>query len=380
MKRVLILTTISGFLTQFEMNDVSILEDLRHKLYYASNFHHPVYRFDKKQLAEKGIRLFQVDIEKSPLHIIKNCKAFFQLCRLIKSEQIQLLHCHNPMGGVLGRLAALFCYRQKLQVIYTAHGFHFYHGAPLFHWLCYYPVEAALARLTDCLITINEEDYGRTAAFTLKKNGKAVRIPGVGVDTEKFRVRIGTRTQVRRLLGIGEDIFYILSVGEINKNKNHEVVLRAIARMKNPKIHYGICGRGAREAYLLKLAKALGIERQFTLFGFRNDIPEMLQCADCFAFPSKREGLGIAAIEAMAAGIPLITSSCRGTREYMEEGVTGYICAGNRAEEYERGICRMMQDEPLRRRMGANCVERAKRFDLSATDRIMRQVYRQMTG
>lgn len=380
MKRVLILTTISGFLTQFEMNDVKILEDLGYKLYYASNFYHPVYRFGKKQLKERGIKLFQINIEKSPLHLIRNFKALLQLCRFIKSERIQILHCHNPMGGVLGRLAAFFCHKQKLRVIYTAHGFHFYHGAPLFHWLCYYPVEAVLARMTDCLITINEEDYRRAAAFVLNRNGWTVRIPGVGVDTEKFRACIGIRKQLRKKLGIGEDIFYILSVGEVNKNKNHEVILRAVARIKNPRIHYGICGRGNREEYLLKLAKALGIEKQFTLFGFRNDIPDILQCADCFAFPSKREGLGIAAIEAMAGGIPLITSVCRGTREYMENGVTGYLCAGNSPEEYERAIRRMLQDEPLRKQMGENCMERAKRFDLSATDRIMRRVYSQITG
>lgn len=184
---------------------------------------------------------------------------------------------------------------------------------------------------------------------------------------------------MRDRLGIGEEVFYILSVGELNRNKNHEVILYAIAKTGNPRIHYGVCGKGERAEYLGRLAEELGIGSQFTLFGFRRDIPDMLQCADCFAFPSKREGLGIAAIEAMAGGIPLITSDCRGTREYMEDGVTGYVCRSGSAEEYAEAITRMMENPEDRKRMGLACTERAKRFDLSETDRIMRKIYRKMT-
>lgn len=380
MKKVLILTTISGFLTQFEMNDVSILKELGLEICYASNFRNPVYHTDKQALEQKGIRLFQIEIEKSPLHILRNCRALLQIGRLIRTEQIELVHCHNPMGGVLGRLAAIFYHKQNIKIIYTAHGFHFYKGAPLKNWLCYYPVEALLARMTDCLITINTEDEGRAKAFSLRKNGFTVQIPGVGVKTEQFRKAVGRREQIRKELGIKEEEFFILSVGELNQNKNHEVILRAVAALKDPRIKYGICGKGRREKQLRKLAKKLGIEKQVTLFGFRNDIPRVLQSADCFAFPSKREGLGIAAIEAMAGGIPLITSDCRGTREYMEDGVTGYVCKTNQAKAYARAIKQMKEEQTLRFEMGKNCRERAKRFDLSRTDRIMRKVYGKLAG
>ena len=381
MKKVLIITTISGFLSQFEMNDAKILMDMGCELCYASNFHNPVYESDKEELRRRGIKLYQIDIEKSPVHPVRNLKAFLQICKIIRSEQIELLHCHNPMGGVLGRLAAAVCRRQAAKVIYTAHGFHFYKGAPWMNWLFFYPAEVLLARVTDCLITINREDYEMSSSFRLrKKKSMRVQIPGVGVCTEQFRKEPGCRGAMRQRLGIGEDVFYILSVGELNRNKNHEVILRAMAELGNPKIHYGICGRGERAEYLGRLAEELGIGGQFTLFGFRKDLPDMLQCADCFVFPSRREGLGIAAIEAMAGGIPLITSDCRGTREYMTDGVTGYVCAGGTAEEYAKAISLMSEDAEGRRRMGRACMERAKKFDLLETDRIMRKVYRRMTG
>ncbi len=381
MKKVLIITTISGFLSQFEMNDAKILKDMGCELCYASNFRNPVYESDKEELKRRGIKLYQIDIEKSPVHPVRNFKAFLQICKIIRSEKIELLHCHNPMGGVLGRLAAAVCRRQKVKVIYTAHGFHFYKGAPWINWLLFYPAEALLARVTDCLITINREDYEMASAFRLrKKKGMRVQIPGVGVCTQQFRKEPSCRSAMRQRLGIGEDVFYILSVGELNRNKNHEVILRAIAKLGNPGIHYGICGKGERAEYLGRLAEELGIGRQFTLFGFRRDIPDMLQCADCFAFPSKREGLGIAAIEAMAGGIPLITSDCRGTREYMADGVTGYVCAGGTTEEYAKAISLMAEEAEGRRRMGRACMERAEKFDLQETDRIMRKVYRRMAG
>lgn len=380
MKKVLIITTISGFLSQFEMNDVDILKDLGCELHYASNFNNPVYESDQGELRKKGIKLYQIEIEKTPVHLAHNIKAFFQICNIIRKERIELLHCHNPIGGVLGRLAALFCRGQNVRVIYTAHGFHFYKGALWVNWLLFFPAEALLARVTDCLITINKEDYKRASFFRLrKKKSLRVQIPGVGVRTEKFRKEPDRRKIMRDRLGIGEEVFYILSVGELNRNKNHEVILRAIAKIGNPLIHYGICGKGKRAEYLRRLAEELGIESQFTLFGFRRDIPDMLQCADCFAFPSKREGLGIAAIEAMAGGIPLITSDCRGTREYMEDGVTGYVCRGGSVEEYAEAITRMMENPEDRKRMGLVCTERARRFDLAETDRIMRKVYRKMT-
>ena len=183
------------------------------------------------------------------------------------------------------------------------------------------------------------------------------------------------RDKVRNALQIGDNTFYILSVGELNRNKNHEVIIRAIAGLKDPDICYGICGKGYRREYLEELAGKLGVERQVKFFGFRNDIPEMLQGADCFAFPSLREGLGIAALEAMAAGLPMITSDCRGTREYMEDNVTGYVCRSGQAVEYARLIRKMKENPQKREEMSCVCRRVAEKFNLDRTDRIMREIY-----
>lgn len=379
MKKILIITTVGGFLPQFEMNDVEILLEQGYEVHYASNLENPVYELDRQALIRKGIHLHQIDIRKSPAHLFCNLRAFRQLRMIMRQEDISAVHCHNPMGGVLGRLAA----GSKVgdgqpYVIYTAHGFHFYDGAPLFNWMFYYPVERLLAKWTDCLITINGEDARRANSFLSDRLRNIYRIPGVGVDTERFARNNRERRKVRGELGFSDEIFHILSVGELNHNKNHEVILRALAILHDPTIRYGICGKGYREQYLRRLTAELKLEDQVTFFGFRHDIPKMLQSADCFCFPSIREGLGIAALEAMAAGAPLITSDCRGTREYMEEGLTGYVCTSGSPEEYASLIRKMKENTEQRRAMSAACRKRAERFDISRTDRIMREIYQRM--
>lgn len=375
MKKILILTTIGGFLPQFEMNDVNILLEQGYEIHYATNFDNPVYELDCRRLEEMGIRLHPVRIQKSPFRLGDNLVALKEIITIIRKEQIGVVHCHNPIGGVLGRLAGLLAGSPAPYVIYTAHGFHFYEGAPALNWLLYYPIERLLARYTDCLVTINKEDNARARRFRAGRLKEIYGIPGVGVHTDRFEPDGNIRKQVRSSCQIGDHIFYLLSVGELNHNKNHEVIIRALALLQDPDIHYGICGKGYRREYLEKLAKNLGVENQVTFFGFRSDIPDMLQGADCFIFPSLREGLGIAALEAMAAGKPMITSDCRGTREYMRDGVTGYMAKRGSAEEYAELIRKMKKEPDRQRKMSAFCRKISADFDICRTDRIMRKVY-----
>lgn len=377
MKNVLIITTISGFVPQFEMNDVKILQEKGYTVHYASDFENSVYNIDQKELEKKGLILHHIDIRKSPFQVKQNIMAFRQLVKIINEENISLVHCHNPMGGVVGRLSAR-CSRKHPYVIYTAHGFHFYHGAPLKNWVLFYTAERFLARYTNRLITINAEDYERAKYFRLGRNGRLESIPGVGVDLIKFRKREELRMLKRRELGIPEDAFHIVSVGELNDNKNHEVMLEAVATLKDAEIYYSICGKGPGAEKLQNLIRRHHLEKRVRLLGYRNDVEEVLQSADCFAFPSKREGLGIAAIEAMACEVPVIASDNRGTREYMRQGVNGIVCHTGKAEEFGQAVMELKNSSKLRKKMAANCRKTAEQFSIEATDKIMRHVYQEI--
>ncbi len=373
-KKALIITTISGFVPQFEINNVRILQEMGYEVHYASNFEHPVYDFDTRLFADMGIITHHFPIEKSPFHGIRNTAAFFCLKKLLQTEEFDLIHCHNPMGGVLGRLAG-WLYAPGAVMIYTAHGFHFYRKAPLKNWLMYYPVERLLAHKTDIIVTINREDFERASHFLLKKNGKVWQIPGVGLDVRRFHPEPGTRTEEKKKLGFPENSFLLLSVGELNSNKNHQAVILALAQLRDKAVFYGICGRGKGRKKLEKLIVKEGLQDHVKLLGYRKDVESVLHGADCFIFPSRREGFGMAAVEAMASGIPLITSDCRGTREYMMHGKTGLVCRDNSPDAYATAIEKMKTNASVRNTMGRVCRKQALQFSKEESARVMRLVY-----
>jgi glycosyltransferase involved in cell wall biosynthesis len=257
-------------------------------------------------------------------------------------------------------------------VIYTAHGFHFYKGAPDINWIMYYPAEWFLSHITDVLITINHEDYARARALHAERT---VMIPGVGLDTEKFESAKTNFEQKRKDFGIPLDSFLIMSVGELNENKNHRVIIRAIAGLKEIKPYYLICGEGPEKERLQKLAQRLNVENQVIFGGLRSDIHELLKIADCFAFPSKREGLGIAALEAMAAGLPIITSNSGGITEYSEDGKTGFVCRPDDVIGFAETIRKVAEDKVLAARMSAYNRQAAKKYDIRNVNRTMTEIY-----
>lgn len=246
-----------------------------------------------------------------------NIKAYMQLKKIIMENNYDIIHCHTPVAGVLTRLAARNC--KNTTVIYTAHGFHFFKGAPLLNWLIYYPLERFCAKFTDKLITINKEDYERAKQFSLRKNGKVYYVPGVGIDLEKIQnIKVDIK-QKKKELGIPEKVPVLLSVGELNKNKNHGIVLQALSNLTDKKFIYLICGRGGLQTELEKKVKEYKLSNKVKLLGYRKDVIEILKISDFFIFPSKREGLPVSILEAMACDLPVIASNVRGNRDLIDK-------------------------------------------------------------
>lgn len=319
-KKALLVTTVSGFIPQFEMDNVRILQKMDYEVHYASNYNTPAYGKDNHRLDGTGIVRHQIDFVRSPFSP-KNITIYKQMRDLMKQEQFDLVHCHTPMGGVMARLAAHATHTGP--VAYTAHGFHFFKGASLINWLFYYPMEWFLSRYTTQQLCINREDYERA-----KKSFHATYvdyIPGVGIN--RSRIPSFDAEQVRKKkeeLGLPLDKWILLSSGELIKRKNHETMIRTIAKYRtehidgeNSNIHYVICGHGKLETYLKELVEGLGISDVVTFLGYRDDMMEVYQTADIFLFPSYQEGLPMALLEAMACGLPVICSDIRGSSDLM---------------------------------------------------------------
>ena len=318
---------------------------------------------------------YTISIARSPFHLT-NLKAYRELKKILIVNDYDILHCHTPMGGVLGRLAAASLRKQhKIKVIYTAHGFHFYKGAPFFNWLVYYPVERIMADKTDVLITINREDYERAKNF---KAGKIVYVPGVGVDINKFGGHGDIREAKRTELGLKPDDFVILSVGELIPRKNHALTLKALSLLKDKcgleNIQLLICGKGVLEEKLKNLSSNFGISDHVRFLGYRNDIGEICAASDLFVLMSMQEGLPVALMEAMACKVPVICSNIRGNTDLIENGKTGEIVE-SRPSELADAVLKLKNDPALRDFYAQNAAEAVKHFDLISVEQEMRKIY-----
>lgn len=382
-KKVLMLASVASMIDQFNMSNIDILLKIGYDVDVACNFGYGSTCSDEKiaelkaKLKEKGVRCFQIDFTRSVMNLFQDGKAYKQVRKLVENNKYDLIHCHSPIGGVIGRIVA---HETNTKVIYTAHGFHFYEGGPKKNWFIYYPIEKALSKWTDVLITINKEDYNRAKKKFFAKETRY--IPGVGVDVEKFEMGLKNKQQNKKMkraeLGVSDNDFVLLSVGELQDRKNQRVVIEALHMLNNPNIYYWAVGKGELFPEYLEMIKKYGLEKNVFLLGFRTDIMELCNAADCFVHPSVREGLGIAPLEAMAGGLPLISSYVNGIKDYTENEVSGCcIIDPLSVTEMKKAIEKMYQDVEFRNRCGINNLETVKKFDIKNTNNIMQDIYYQ---
>ncbi|XJS10992.1 glycosyltransferase family 4 protein [Aerococcaceae bacterium WGS1372] len=376
MKKMLMLSSVASMIDQFNMNNIAILHDLDVEVHVAANFIHgnstsdeKVQRF-KEQLKQENIPSFQIDFTRNMLRLDHHVQAFKQLSDLIKREQYDFIHCHSPIGGAIGRIVAKM---HNVPIIYTAHGFHFYNDSSLMSWLIYYPIEKILSRYTDTLITINEEDYRRASKFQAKN---CIYVPGVGIDLEKFSANRPVNEQVRQeFLTTDETDFVILSVGELNKNKNHQVIIKALSNMNNPKVSFIHCGQGELEDELKDLAKQLGVSKQVKFLGFRDDILDIYAASDLFVFPSFREGLPVSLMEAIASGLPVIVSKIRGNEDLVENELGGFLFNPDNDKQLLDAVLTMYENPQLCQDQVNYNLTMIKKFSTTRVNEMMEQLY-----
>ncbi|MCB2312023.1 glycosyltransferase family 4 protein [Clostridium tagluense] len=376
MKKMLMIVSVASMIDQFNMPNIDILKKQGYEVHVAANFEYgstsSKERVEelKKELTGLNVQYYHVDFSRKIKNVSENIKAYKQIKNLMLKNEYDFVHCQSPIGGFCGRLAAN---NTNTTVIYTAHGFHFFKGAPLLNWILYYPVEKLLAHYTDVLITINKEDYAR--AKKSFKAGKIKYIPGVGIDTKKFNEVIVDKLAKRKELEVPEDGFVILSVGELNKNKNHETVIKSLAKLNNPNVYYVICGQGILENYLKNLLKKLGLEKQVKLLGYRRDVAEISKASDVFVFPSVREGLPVALMEGMALGLPVVCSNIRGNIDLIEDYKGGYLVAPDDVDGFTEAIHEIIQKYSLRENMGEYNKESIVKFDIDNVKVSMEKIY-----
>lgn len=358
----------------FELFHIPFLTGLQEQGYEVHVYASPDYA--RERLEARGLICHDVRFERSPFQP-KNIKALRELVRSFREEQFELVHVHTPVASILGRIAARLT--GVPSVLYTAHGFHFFQGAPTANWLLFAPVEWLMARQTNVLLTINREDYARAQTFPVR--GDVLYVPGVGLDTSQFQpdreTAAGIRSKLRAELGAAEDELLILCVAELNANKNQGQLFRAMQQLQQQGIAARclLVGTGEAEEAYMQQVEAMGLGQAVTFLGYRLDIPDLMQAADAATLLSRREGLPRSVMEAMAAGLPIVATDVRGNRDLVHNGENGYLVAPDDAGATADAFSKLYRDPALRLAMGQRSRELAAQYDIAIIRSEMMRVY-----
>ena len=331
MKKVLFTSVLDSFMFLFNLPLLKLFKEQGYEVHVATNGDEEIPYCDVKH---------KICIERSPFKL-NNLKAIKELKEIIDEEQFEIIHCHTPMGSVVTRFAAMKARKNGTRVIYTAHGFHFFSGAPLVNWMVYYPVEKYLSKYTDTLITINKEDYDR-AKRKFKKCKDIQYVPGIGIDEEKFRVDMTQEEKInlRKSLGLKEDDFVLIYPAELSKRKRQIWLIESLEQIlkKYNNMHLLLPGKDSLNGKCEQLIKELNLEKQIHILGFRKDILDLLKISNVAVSSSRQEGLPVNILEAMYTGIPIVATNCRGNRDLITNGENGYLIEINDKENFTKAI------------------------------------------
>lgn len=327
MKKILLVATVQSHICQFHMPLMSLLSKHGWEVHVAA----------RDNLAEKNglqmkyaTKVFDVDFKRSPYNL-GNLSAYKSFKKILKENKYDIIHCNTPVGGMIARIAGNKYRKKGTKVFYTAHGFHFYKGAPKKNWIMYYPIEKFMAHFTDMLITICTEDYN-LAKKKFKCN--VFHLHGVGASSERF-FPLSEEDQAKQKAELGLSGKIILNVGELLPNKNQKTAVKAMTKVleKYPDSTLLIAGNGSEKENLENLIKAEGLENNVKLLGYTREVNKYMQVCDVLVACSYREGLPLNLMEAMLCGKPVAASINRGHKELIKEGVNGYLYS---AEDYSK--------------------------------------------
>ena len=375
MKQALIVANLAGF-ASFLSNDINLLKNKGYQVTYAANANKLEWSDTKRKLEEQSVNFVQIDFESKNPFNKQNIVAYTQVSELLAQNNFELIHCHTPIAGLIVRFAARKLRRKGTTVIYTTHGFTFTSWSSKKNWLMYYSIEKFASRFCDAIITINWEDFANAKKMHCKK---VFHINGVGVNTEIYKNILVDREKYRASIGVDSNQIMVLSVGELSERKNHVIIIDAIAKLENKeRFVYVICGNGidgGTGEFLRQRAEKQGVNLK--LLGFRFDIPNITFCSDIGAIPSIREGLGLAGVQSLAAGVPVIGTDVQGIRDYIIDGKNGYLCDPNDEEAYSMAILKL-SDFKTRKEMENDCYKVDEQFDIKVSHKQMEDIYNEI--
>ncbi|RFA33377.1 glycosyltransferase family 1 protein [Virgibacillus dokdonensis] len=357
--KILYVTTISNTVNAFLIPHIKLLIDEGHQVDVAFN----IKRDPSYNLIEFGCKIHNIEFQRSPFKI-DNIKAYKQLKKLILNEGYDLIHTHTPLASFITRTV---CKNMvDIKIIYTAHGFHFFKGAPLKNWFFYYPIEKLTARWTDVIITMNNEDFLAAQKFKMKMKDSVYMIHGVGIEVNSLSESNGNeREKLRKKYGLNTNEFVLFYAAELNYNKHQDLLIMAIKILKKEmsNIKLLLAGTGRLKKKYEDLIRKHNLQDNIELLGYRNDVPHLLKVADVVVASSRREGLPVNVLEAMAMGVPIIATKTRGHVDLICDKFNGYLVDKDNANDFAYAIKKLYNSKELRLKFIKNSYFKLKEYD-----------------
>ncbi len=370
MGRVLFVATVATHIRAFHLPFIKMLQEQGHQVEVACCLDVPL----ASPLPGVAMPVWGIPFARSP-YSPKNTSAYLKIRRLLRERDYDLIHVNTPAAAFLTRLAGR---NLKTPVLYMAHGFHFYEGAPLLYRLLYYNMERLASRWTAGLIVLNREDLLAAGRFGLIEGENLFLVHGVGVDPDYYCPEPPGQAQIDTGGGIPEDAPVAVCVAEFTPNKNHALLLAAwkMVAAKTPAARLLLVGRGEMEEALKRRVSEDGLSGSVRFLGYRTDVPRLLNRADVFVLASQREGLPRVVMEAMACARPVVATNVRGSRDLVRDGESGLLVPLGRPEPLAEALLRLIGDRALARRMGAAGREMAQEYALPRVLAEMDDIYR----
>lgn len=359
MKKILIVTSTYYFIRAFLIPHIRHLTQSGYIVHVASAPDNSIIPYVRKQI--------DIPVERTPFSH-NNLKAIKILSDQILLEKYDLLHCHTPMGAYVARMAVK---KNKghldTKIIYTAHGFHFFKGAPLGNWALYYTAEKYLSRYTDAIITINQEDK-EAARTCFPRIPYQYNLPGIGYDKEHIGdIRSLDKAAVRRQLKLGKGDFVLLYIAGFYKGKNHDFLLSLLPAILRqiPDCKMLFLGNGPLLEHARRSVHRMKIEQSVIFAGYQSQIGPYLKAADVGVSSSLREGLPLNIIEEMYAALPIVATRIRGHIDLVEHGSNGYLYDVNDKSAFLNCITHLYRDPHTRSVMGEKAYSGIEKYDIS---------------
>lgn len=379
MKKILFVATVQSHIMNFHVPYLEYWANRGYEVHVATKMNKKEYK--ETELTLGYVKWHQIDFNRNPFSKY-SIIALKQLKQLMKANEYELVHVHTPVGSILGRLAAKLTGTKN--IVYTAHGFHFYKGAPIMNWLVYYPIEKFMARWTDSIITINQEDYLLAKKkFKTRKNGNVFKVDGVGIDLNKYKTTDIEDKDFKSTIGINRDDFVVSIIGELNNNKNHMQLIKSVEKVKekHKNLKCLIVGNGENEKTIREYIENKSLNESILLLGFRRDIPNILSITDVVVSMSKREGLPKNIMEAMAAGKAIIGTKIRGNKDLIKDHSNGYLVEIDDINKTSEYIEKLMLNKSIVDEFSKQSIIDAQKYDIKTVIKYVdKEIYIKLIG